>query len=348
MAALPEPIHQTVAAIFAAYEQDADDGNRPHLGASLIGHACDRFLWLTFRWAGREQMPGRVLRLLETGQHQEARMIADLRRIGVTIADRQADGLQFRVSAIGGHFGGSMDAAGVGFPEAPRTWHVVEFKTSNAKAFKELQRDGVRKAKPMHFAQMQVYMALTGMDRAAYLVVNKDTEDLYFERIEHDAAESRALMQRAERIVFSAEPPQRLSNDPAWFECKLCHFHGHCHGTAAPAPTCRSCAHVTPEPGGTWSCECPGHGRTLSVDDQRAGCERHRVIPILLERWAEPADVIDGAVIYRNKITGNPFANGPRPEGYSSAELAACADKGAIGEPELKGFRDEFEGEVVG
>jgi hypothetical protein len=86
----------------------------------------------------------------------------------------------------------------------------------------------------------------------------------------------------------------------------------------------------------------------LSVDDQRVGCDRHRVIPIMLQSWAEPADVIDGAVLYRNKITGQQFLNCPRPEGYSSDEIHACADKGALGEPELKAFRDEFNGEVVG
>ena len=80
---------------------------------------------------------------------------------------------------------------------------------------------------------------------------------------------------------------------------------------------------------------------------QRTDCDFHRVIPILLANWAEPIDSIDGAVLYRNKITGNQFLNGPRPEGYSSDEIHACADKGALGEPELKAFRDEFEGRVV-
>lgn len=348
MPAIPDPIHQTVAAIFAAYERDADDGNRPHLGASIIGHECERFLWLTFRWVDVEKKPGRVLRLLETGQHQEARMIADLRRIGVNITDRQADGRQWRVSAHGGHFGGSMDAAGVGFPEAPRTWHVVEFKTSNAKLFKELQRDGVRKAKPMHFAQMQVYMALTGMDRAAYLVVNKDTDDLHFERVEHDPTFSTGILGRASRVIFSSEPPLRLSSDPSWFRCKFCPFHAHCHGTAAPVPTCRSCAHATPERDGDSRWSCAKHGRDLPVDAQRAGCADHRVIPVLLQAWAEMSDVAgDDVVLYRNKLTGAEFANGPHPHGYTSAELHACGDKRAIGAQATDELRREFDGRVV-
>ena len=155
-------------------------------------------------------------------------------------------------------------------------------------------------------------------------------------------------MERAASIIFAAEPPLRLSDDASWFECKFCSFHDHCHGTAAPAATCRSCAHATPMAGGTWACERPGHEQPLPDTLQRTGCDEHRMIPILLANWATPTDMADGAVVYRNNLTGNAFTNGPRPEGYSSAELAACVDKAAIGEPELKAFRDEFEGEVVG
>lgn len=344
MAALPAPQHQTVAAIFAAYERQRDDRPRAHLGASQIGESCARRLWFSFRWAGAEKMPGRVLRLLNTGQREEERLIADLRAIGVRVEDRDADGKQWRVSAHGGHFAGSMDAAAVGFPEAPRAWHVVEFKTSNTKAFKELQKSGVRVAKPMHFAQMQVYMHLTEMTRAAYIVVCKETDDLYFERVEYDQAEAEKLMERAGRIIFAAEPPPGISTDPAFWECKFCPFFEQCFGTAAPAATCRSCAHATAMPDGTWRCEL--HDKTLSVAEQRAGCDDHRFIPSLLGTFAELLDADDNNVRYRNKLTGVEFVNGERP-GYSSAEIAACADKRALGDHEIDALRVEFDGRIV-
>lgn len=47
-------------------------------------------------------------------------------------------GRQFRVEAHGGHFGGSLDAVALGLLEAPKTCHVVEFKTHSAKSFAEL------------------------------------------------------------------------------------------------------------------------------------------------------------------------------------------------------------------
>ena len=343
MAALPKPQHETVAAIFAAYEQQRGEP-RAHLGASQIGESCARKLWYSFRWTSVERMPGRVLRLLNTGQREEPRLIEDLRAIGVQVEDRDDNGQQWRVHAHGGHFSGSMDAAGVGFPEAPRTWHVIEFKTSNTKAFKELQKNGVRAAKPLHFAQMQTYMHLTEMTRAAYIVVCKETDDLYFERVEYDEAFALGLIERAGRVIFAAEPPARISTDPDWWECKTCLFFEHCHGTAAPAVSCRTCVHVTPMPDGTWRCEL--HDKTLSVDEQRMGCADHRFIPALLANFAELLDAENNNVRYRNKLTGVEFVNGDRP-GYSSAEIAACADKRALGDDEIDALRDEFDGRIV-
>lgn len=349
MAALPEPQHTLARAIYGWHEaRAAQEQARPYLGASSLGDPCERRLWLGFRWVAAEKFEGRMLRLFDTGHREEARLLEEMRAVGIEVWDRQADGRQFRVEFAAGHGAGHLDAIVRGLPEAPRTAHVFDVKTVKAKKLAEMIRLGFRKTYPKYHAQGTVYAGLMDLDRIAFAFVCKDDDTLHLERFEFDRAEFDRLMQRAERIVFSAEPPARLSNDPAWFECKFCAFHSHCHGTAAPAATCRSCAHATPERGGTWACEEPKRPRSLDTAAQRAGCESHRVIPILLRNWAEPIDVQDGAVIYRNTLTGNEFVNGPRPEGYSSAELAACADKAAIGEPELKWFRDEFEGEVVG
>lgn len=348
MAAIPEPVHQTAAAIYALYQQrEADEQARPYLGASSLGDPCARRLWLGFRWVAREQFDGRMLRLFASGHREEARLLDDLRAIGVQVWDRQPDGRQFEV-AFCGHGKGHLDAIVLGLPEAPKTPHVCDVKTVSTKKLAELKKSGFRKTYPKYYAQGTVYAGLMDLDRCVFVFVCKDTDEIHLERFEFDQAEFDRLMARAERIIFAAEPPEGLSRDPAWWECKFCHFHAHCHGAAAPAATCRSCAHVTPERQGDGRWSCAHHARDLSVDQQRNGCDHHRVIPILLANWAEQTDVVDGAVVYRNKLTGNEFANGPRPDGYSSDEIHACADKRALGEPQLKALRDEFEGEVVG
>jgi hypothetical protein len=58
---------------------------RPYMGISSRGHACERFLWLQFRWAIREKFSGRMLRLFRRGQDEEVTMVRDLACAGLDI-----------------------------------------------------------------------------------------------------------------------------------------------------------------------------------------------------------------------------------------------------------------------
>ena len=334
MPILEDPRTQTARALYAWREaQEAKHKPRQYLGASIIGHHCERYLWMVFRLAGREQFDGRMLRLFDRGQREEATFVAELRGIGCEVHDVMPDGSQFGVSSLGGHFKGHMDGAVLGIPEAPETWHVLEFKTHSAKSFKELEAKGVTEAKPMHYAQVQIYMMLTGMTRALYLAVNKDNDAIYQERIEYHADHAKALLDRAERVIYSPEPPLRLSEDPSWYQCKFCHFHAQCHGTAAPDVNCRTCAHSTPERDGTWTCE--RHNlRSVPFEKQLEGCQSHRHFPHLLASWAEVVDANTDTnwIQYRNKLNGHTFANCEGGQGdYSSAEITSTEDKASIG-----------------
>lgn len=343
MAKLPEPRNATVDAIYRWRERNTDTGHRAHLGASVIGHPCDRHLWMLWHWCESEQFDGRMLRLFETGKREEPRVIEELRGIGCQVWADDGAG-QYRVSAVAGHFGGSMDGVAQGIPEAPKTPHVLEIKTHSAKSFADLLKNGVRVAKPMHFAQMQTYMRLAELDRALYFAVNKDTDAVYLERVEHDKAESQRLLDRAARIVNATEPPLRISEDPAWFECKFCRFHEHCHGTAAPEVNCRTCAHSTASldgDAGAWRCEIDNNAHSeIPVSVQRTGCGRHRFIPILLERFAKPIDMEGDGVRYA-MTDGREFVNGEKP-GLSSHEIRAAADKRFLVDGAVQQLREQF------
>ena len=293
MAELPDISSPTREAIFAGYEADANEGFRTHLGASLIGKECERALWYDFRWTTKAKFPGRVLRLFETGNREEERLVRNLRRTGATVVEVDPQsGRQFRVAAHGGHFGGSLDAVALDLIEAPKTWHVVEFKTHAQKSFTDLTAKKVRASKPQHYAQMQVYMLLTEISRAMYLAVNKNTDDLYVERIELDKAFASQLLEKAGRIIFAPNPPARINEDPAWYQCRLCDHADVCHGREAAEINCRTCLHATPVEGG-W--HCVRHDKALSEADQRTGCVRHLYLPSLIpgqqvdagEDWVE-------------------------------------------------------------
>ena len=301
MAELPLTSCPTRDAIFAAYEADTSDGFRSHLGASLIGKECERALWYDFRWTTKAKFPGRVLRLFETGHLAEARLVQNLRRTGATVLEVDPEtGRQFRVQAHGGHFGGSLDGVALNLLEAPKTWHVLEFKTHSAKSFADLAAKRVRQSKPQHFAQMQIYMSLTGLTRALYVAVNKDNDDLYIERVELDTAVSARLLEKAQRVIFAATPLPRISEDPSWYQCRLCDHADVCHGKQAAEINCRTCLHATPIDGG-W--HCARHNKSLTEVNQRTACAHHLYLPPLVP--GRQVDAGEGWVEYE-------FADGVR------------------------------------
>lgn len=337
MAQIPAPLNSTANMIYADYERNADSGHRQHLGASIIGHHCTRHLWYVFRHAESKKFPGRMLRLFDTGKREEARIIAELKAIGCDVfADDGSS--QYRVSAIGGHFAGSMDAVLHGYHEAPTQYIVCEMKTHNAKSYKELVDKRVQAAKPMHYAQMQVYMGLTGMTRALYFAVNKDTDEIYTEYLHFDKDEFDRLFKRAASIINASEPPLRISEDQTFYLCKFCDSFDICHGTQAPEVNCRTCAHSTPDiQDGGWL--CAKHGDVVQT------CSDHRYIPILLEKFAEMTDANEKEnwVMYRNRITGTEFYNGD----LSSEEIRACQDKKALGDAGVQDIRHTLSAKVA-
>ena len=183
-----------VDAIYAWHKQQGDaEPSRGYCGASEIGHPCERYLWYKIRNCCKEDISGRVYRLFETGDLAESRFVKELRAIDCEVHEVDEHGNQFAVYAHGGHFSGHMDSAILGIPGAEKTWHVGEFKTHSKKNFTKL-KCGVKNAFPKHYAQMQAYMHKTGMKRALYLAVNKDTDELYAERIHYDKEFSEGLM----------------------------------------------------------------------------------------------------------------------------------------------------------
>jgi len=284
MAKLPERENTTHALIDKAHESTPDPF-RPHMGASLAGHHCDRYLWLSFRWAFKEKFSGRMLRLFRRGQLEESLFAQDLESAGIIVTTTDDNGMQFRVD-FGCHISGSMDGIiESGVPEAPKTRHVVEMKTHNDKSFKDLKAKGVEKAKPQHYAQIQLYMLGTGVDRALYLAVNKNDDELYSERVRFDGDYANKLLERLKRIVTLdriAEPCSGASLE--WYLCKFCPAYDMCHRNATTVQhNCRTCAHSTAKADGTW--HCARWNDAIPTVHQRTGCDSHVIHPDLIPSW---------------------------------------------------------------
>ena len=305
MVALPIS-NPTVDAIYKSYEAKADRKPRSYLGMSQMGTECDRALWYTFRWAGgQEDFDGRMLRLFETGHREEARMLDDLEAAGVTVARVDPNTQkQWQVSGVMGHFGGHMDGHGEGFQEAPKTRHLLEFKTHNDKSYKDVVTKGVKLSKPGHYAQMQLYMHYAGLTRAFYLAHNKNTDELYQERIAYDETEAMRLVARAERIITAQEPPPKLHENPeskmAW-ACKFCPHLQKCHQGTFSTRSCRTCLSATPVEGGF---HCDLFKQVNDPKMQALGCSRHLYIPALVPAEQIDADLDRRTVTYKMRDGG--------------------------------------------
>lgn len=284
MTPLPTPISPTVAAIYAAYEASNESWDSWGLSVGEIGNECDRMLWYALRWASpTEDVDGRKVSIFRTGDRWEERLVADLENIGVEVYDQQD-----RIRLVSGHVRGKCDGKADGILEAPRTTHLLEFKSSKESDFNAIKKKGVKVAKPTHYAQCQLGMHAFGLTRAFYMVVNKNTDERHVERIHYDLDFCLRLLARAQRIIESDEPPPRITNKPDAFSCKFCRHHRLCHQPNAPAePTwprvnCRTCFFARPTMDGDAQWMCGRFSKPLSIDEQREGCPSHLFLPGLV------------------------------------------------------------------
>lgn len=301
MAPLPKVISPTVKAIYAAYEAANEQRDGRSISVSTLADECPRLLWYSFRWTTpHERIPGRTLRIFETGNREEERWIENLRSIGCEVVDRDEHGLQIMVEACSGHVRGYLDSEILGLPEAPKTIHVGEIKSHNLKSFTALKKLKVRKAKPEHFLQIQTYMYVRGRERGIYLAVCKDNDELYVERMELDLPYVLRMLARAQGIINANEPPAKLHEDPDHkmaFKCGWCKHRQICHEGAKPRRNCRTCLFSTPEAGGSWS--CGKWSKPLSIAEQAEGCSSHLLLPGLVDGVQVDCDEEAGTVSYK-------------------------------------------------
>lgn len=236
-----------------SYAQEAyDDGFRTHLGASLIGDTCRRKLWFIFRWVHAVKHNGRMYRLFNTGHKEELRIIEWLRGSGRHVLNEDSEGNQFKISAVCGHFGGSVD----GIVEVPGLGTcLLECKTSKCGAeFKGLFEHGMQSSKPQHWAQTCTYGLKLRLEHALYICKNKCNDDLYIEPVKLDWSHGEDMIRKAESIVWADEAPPRESEKSDFWKCKMCGFVDVCHKGANLAVNCRSCANCRPIEDKQWEC----------------------------------------------------------------------------------------------
>ena len=270
----PRPEQQIINRIYAAFEKSnvKPEIYLGRIGSSFIGEECIRQIWLDWRGFDRGQFEGRMLRLFETGHLQEARVVDDLRRAGFSVWDKQEDGKQYEYVDESGHFITKVDGIIKDVPESNKP-HILEIKTHNKNSFNNLLKKGVQYAKPSHYSQMQISMALSGLTRALYVSVCKDDEQYYVERVKEDTVEQNKLLQKITKLIEARLRPAGISDDASGFGCKFCDMKSVCVKDKEPLRHCRTCTMCVPGQEGKWVCGLNNH--TLTYDEQRKACEHY-------------------------------------------------------------------------
>ena len=224
---------------------------RTYLGASRLGHACERALQFEFVDAPKDEgadFGGQTLRIFEIGHQLEDLAIRWLRAAGIDLYTRKGNrpnGEQFGFSVAGGRIRGHVDGIIADAPAAlglhtPALW---ECKTMNAKNWRACVKDGVTVSKPVYAAQIAIYQAymeatVPGISAAPALftAINKDTAELHHELLPFDAALAQRMSDRAVRILQATDAGDllpRIAASRDFFECRFCAHAGRCWGLAA-------------------------------------------------------------------------------------------------------------------
>src|ERR1051326_1862135 len=194
---------------------------RTHLGISEIGDPCSRKLYYKFHWVAFEEHSGRMLRLFNRGHREEERYVSYLEALGHKVCRFDENGKQFRVSGVMGHYGGSCDGVII-LRQHPNIPFIAEFKTHNTKSFINYADNGLIKSKPKHYDQMCGYGFKMQIQYGLYFPENKNDDDIQVTAIKLDWQRGAELERKAEEIIKAKQPPQRISDNPSFFECKYC------------------------------------------------------------------------------------------------------------------------------
>ena len=229
----------TIAAMHRAVEQrEAATPPRAYLGASGIGDDCERKLWYGVQGYPSEPIAWRGLYAIEDGHRTEDLVAERLRLIpGIELWTHKPDGSQYGFSDFGGRFRGHIDGVIKGLLQAPNTAHIWENKSVNEKKFKELgklvaekgEKNALRAWDKTYYAQGVIYMHYFNLTRHYLTVTTPGGRDIIGCRTDANPDYAQALRAKAERILDAKDVPGRISEDPAWYQCKWCRFSDVCH-----------------------------------------------------------------------------------------------------------------------
>jgi len=269
-------------------------GRRVYLGMSGTGGKCMRAQQYSFRWCAKiGPMTNRTRRIFERGNMEESRIIYDLDKIGIKVY-KEVDGVespltgelgeeQETITGFAGHILGHPDGRCIGVPESPKTIHLLEMKTANVNNFKKFQTAGCKATNGVYYGQCQNYMGELGLTRALFIVINKNTEEYYIERLEFDKDFFDELKRKEMAIITTENLFPKLSGFDVKMNCNWCGHLNVCKNEATPNVSCRTCQHIEVHNKGEWKCGLDSDDADpRSKEEQIMACNLYEVAKWLI------------------------------------------------------------------
>lgn len=241
-AATPPPIGERIDALVnGALLAERDNApSRDYLGASRIGEPCARRLCYELMHVPADDgaaLSGRMLRIFEAGHRFEEMTIRWLRLAGFDLRTHNRNGEQFGFSVAGGRFRGHIDGVIVAGPDIGIEYPALfEHKAVRSSSWQDIVKRGVQAAKPIYWAQVQIYMAYLEVERTLFVALDKDTQTLRYELVPLDPSAAQALSDNAVAVIRAVEardPLPRISDRPDFYICTFCPYRIRCHALAA-------------------------------------------------------------------------------------------------------------------
>lgn len=210
---------------------------REYLGASVIGHVCERhvqFHLLAARGQITRPIPApRILRIFDRGNLYEDRARTWLKQAGFLFGTtKQGKGFTDFDGRFKGHVDGVITGwkqQGVICPVAlPALW---EHKCLGSKSWKKLEKEKLQNYSSTYYVQTQIYMHYLKLSRCLFMATNADTMEIYHEVIEYNQNEALLAVAKVGRVLSATDHGDtvpRHTQDKAHYICRFCDFSEAC------------------------------------------------------------------------------------------------------------------------
>lgn len=204
--------------------------DRRYIGASNLGHICDRKIWLD--WKGKVNSQGlrsidefgKKQEIFKRGHQFEDEFIQKLQDAGYIVFNRQNE-FEDKELDLKGHCDGFI------YDENNQPL-ILEIKTSKETSFNRVKKHGIKKIYPQYISQVQLYMHYFKIYKCLMIFINKNVDyDRYYEIIEYDANEVEGLLGKAKRIKsYDDQMPAAIGDlENPHFICKMCDYYNFCY-----------------------------------------------------------------------------------------------------------------------